>query len=189
MKRPCGSAECARDGDSREVQLVKQPHLLDEVAFREIVEQLKSKIFSLSYALLGNASDADVAAQKVFVRLYRNVGPVGPQHNLIKFAYRLAIHQCCVELRLRRLRKFFGLVTRPASTSDPNGLPDKNRGRILVFQALSMLPDRERVLLVLREVADQTVEEIADIMQLDPATVRRRLFAARQRLRIRVQPS
>lgn len=69
--------------------------------------------------------------------------------------------------------------------SDPNGLPatDENRVRISIVRALSKLPEKERALLVLKEVVDQTVEEIADIMDLEPAAVRRRLSAARQKFR------
>jgi len=186
MKRPCWFVDCCAgtgDPDSREVQLLNQVQAHDRIAFREIVEQLKSRVFAVSYALLGNASEADVAAQKVFVRLYYTTGRVGRQHNLMQCAYRFAIDQCTVELRLRRLRKLFGWLTGPASISDPNGLPatDENRVRILVVRGLSKLPEKERALLVLKEVAEQTVEEIADIMHLDPATVRRRLYDARQR--------
>lgn len=192
MKRFCGSAERrARTDDPGSQDVQKQVQMHDQIAFREIVEQLKGKVFSLSYALLGNAPEADVAAQKIFVRLYRTVGAVGLQDKFMKCAYRIAIDQCRVELRLRRLRKLCGWLTGSTPTSEPKGVSaiNESRERILVLRALSMLPGRERVLLVLREVADQTVEEIAEIMQLDPATVRRRLFAARQRLRIRVEPS
>jgi len=45
-----------------------------------------------------------------------------------------------------------------------------------------MLPERERALLVLREVADQPVEDIAKIMSMDQSAVRKQLFSARQRL-------
>jgi len=189
MKPPCWFVECCAGtgapADSREVQLLNYVQAHDRIAFRETVEQLKSRVFAVSYALLGNASEADVAAQKVFVRLYHTAGRVGWQHNLMQCAYRFAIDQCIVELRRRRLRKLFGWLTGPASMSDPNGLPatDEDRVRILVVRGLSKLPEKERALLVLKEVADQTVEEIADIVHLDPATVRRRLFAARQRFR------
>jgi RNA polymerase sigma-70 factor (ECF subfamily) len=191
MKRPCGPVERfakTGDRDSREVQLFKQVQANDRIAFREVVEQLKNKVYSVSYALLGNASEADVAAQKIFVRLYHAAGRVGRQRDLMKCAYRFAIDQCMVELRRRRIRKLFGWLVGPTSIPDPNALAktDENRERILVVRSLSMLSDKERALLVLKEIADQTVEEIADIMHLEPATVRRRLYDARQRFRISV---
>ncbi len=191
MKRSCEFVECsARTGDpsSREVQLLKQVQARDRIAFRELVEQLQSKVFSVLYALLGNASEADVAAQKVFVRLYHTVACVAQHHDPVKYTYRLAIDQCLVELRMRRLRKLFSWLAGSTLIPDANGLPKnaENRERTLVVRSLSMLPDKERTLLVLKEVAGQTVEEIADIMHLDAAVVRRRLFAARQRFRTSV---
>ena len=191
MKRLCGSAERrARTGDAecRDTQLLRQVQLHDQVVFREVVEQLKTKVFAVSYALLGNASEADVAAQEVFVRLYRKAERAGRQHSLTKCAYRFTVDRCIVELKLRRLRRLFGWLTRSTSIPHPNELPAADENRIVALRALSLLPDRERALLVLREVADQTVEEIAEIMRLHPAVVRQRLFAARQRLRVRVQP-
>lgn len=184
MKRASAFANCrpgTDDPDSREARLLRRVQAHDRIAFREVVEQLKTKVFSVSYALLGDASEADVAAQKVFVRLYWTAGRVAQQHDLTQYVYRLAIDRCLVELRMRRLRRLFGLVTRPTAIS--NGTVDGNRERIPAVRALSMLPDKERALLVLKEVADQSVEEIADIMLLDPAVVRRRLFSARQKFR------
>ena len=168
--------------------MFKQVQADDPIAFRKVVEQLKGRVFSVSYALLGNSSEADVTAQKVFVRLYHTTGRDTQQRDLIRYAYRLAIEQSLVELRMRRLRMLFKWRTEPTASPDPKGLPtaEENRERLLVVRGLSMLPYRERALLVLKEVADQTVEQIANIMCLDQDTVRRRLFAARKNLQISV---
>lgn len=173
-----------RDSDSGDVPLLKRVQAQDQIAFREIVERLQSKIFSVSFALLGSAPEADAVAQRVFVCLYRTVRPVARQQDLTQYAYRLAIDQCLVELRRRRVRKLFAWLTTSASIPERDRLPatDENRGRILALQYLAMLPERERALLVLREVADQPVEDIAKIMSMDPGEVRKHLFSARQRL-------
>lgn len=187
MRSVYACVECCaatRDSDGGDVPLLKRVQAQDQIAFREIVERLQSKILSVSFALLGSAPEADAVAQRVFVCLYRTVRHVARQQDLTQYTYRLAIDQCLVELRRRRVRKLFAWLTRSASIPDRSRLPatDESRGRILALHYLAMLPERERALLVLREVADQPVEDIAKIMSMDPAAVRKRLFSARQRL-------
>lgn len=191
MKPVYAFVECCaatRDSDGGDLPLLKCVQAQDQIAFREIVERLQSKIFSVSYALLGSAPEADAVAQNVFVRLYRTVRPVARWQDIPQYAYRLAIDQCLVELRRRRVRKLFAWLTRSAPIPERNRLPatDESRGRILALHYLAMLPKRERALLVLREVADQPVEDIAKIMSMDPGAVRKHLFSARQRLLIAV---
>lgn len=74
MKALCEFADCCAGtggAANRQLRLLKRVQAHDHMSFREFVEQLQSKLFSVSYALLGNSTEADVAAQKVFVRLYR----------------------------------------------------------------------------------------------------------------------
>jgi len=173
-----------RDSNGGDRPLRRCAQAQDQIAFREIVERLQSKIFSVCYALLESAPEGEAVAEKVFVRLYRRARPAASQQDLTQYAYRLAIDQCLAELRLRRVRKLFARVTRSASIPDRGGLPEKDesRRRVLALHCLAMLPKRERVLLVLREVADQPVEDIANIMGMNPVAVRKQLFSARQRL-------
>lgn len=73
MKGLCESAVCcpaARNRNDRK-QCVTRVGAPDHRAFRELVEKLQSKVFSLAYALLGDAKQADEAAQKVFVTIHR----------------------------------------------------------------------------------------------------------------------
>lgn len=82
------------------------------------------------------------------------------------------------------MRKFFvGLIGRLSSqkpTELARSTAESNQDRLQ--RALSTVTDKERALLVLREVADQPVEDIAAIMHMDLPAVRRRLFVARKRL-------
>lgn len=154
----------------------------DQTAFREIVEQLGSQIYSVCYALLGSAPEADQAAQKVFVRLYHAARPLARQQDVIVGAYRVAIEQSLSELRLRRLRKLLSSFTGAPAAREGTVAIDESRERTLALRYLAVLPSRLRVLLVLREVADQPVDTIAKIMKMKPRTVRRRLLSARQKL-------
>ena len=185
MKALCEFAEyggSARNSGNREAQLSGNAQAPDRLAFRELVDKLQGKVFSVSYALLGDPQEADEAAQSVFVTIYRKVRRIDPEGDYLKWVYQLAINQCFSALRTRRLRKSFRwLVGHRSNTTQLTDLTGRNRQGPLL-RALALIPDKERALLVLREVADQPVEDIAEIMHMDSQAVRRQLFVARRRL-------
>jgi RNA polymerase sigma-70 factor (ECF subfamily) len=189
MKALCEFAEyggSVRNPGNREAQLWRNVRERDRVAFRELVDKLQGKVFSVSYALLGDPQEADEAAQSVFVTIYRKARWIDPEGDYLKWVYQLAIDQCFIALRTRRLRKSFAwLVGHRSNTTQVTDLTGRNRQGPLL-RALSLIPDEERALIVLREVADQSVEDIAEIMRVDPSAVRRRLFEARQKLLARL---
>ena len=180
----CGAA--TRDSDGGKLPLPKCGHTLEQTAFREIVERLQGRIYSIGFALLGSASEADVAAQTALVRLYRTPRLLERQQDQIHCAYRLAVDQCLVEWRQRRARKLFAWLTLKKAESLPDRdrllATDESRKQALALHCLAMLSERQRALLVLREVAGQPVEDIAKIMKMDSGAVRNGLFSARQRL-------
>lgn len=180
-----GCCAATRGSDDGDLPVLKSVQVDDQIDFREVVEQLHSRVVSVCYALLGNASEADVVAEKVFVRLYRAVRPGARRRDLLKCAYRLAIDQCLVERRMWHVRKLFRWLTRSMPIPDRNRWPaaGESRDRLLAVWCLSMLPERQRALLVLKEVAGEPVEQIAAIMKMDSGAVRAHLFSARQKLR------
>ena len=185
MKALCEFPECcggAGNPGNREAQLLKNIQAPDRLAFRELVDKFQSKVFSVSYALLGDAREADEAAQRVFVTMYRKARWIDQEGDYLKLVYQLAIDQCFDELRTRRLRKSFAwLLGHWSNTTQLTELTGRNRQGLLL-RALSLIPDKERALLVLREVANQSVEDIAEIMHMESQVVRRKLFVARKKL-------
>ena len=149
--------------------------------FREFVEQYQGKVFTIAHALLGNRLEADIAAQRVFARLYRlarwrNEGTAT--------VYQIAIDECLKTLQYARFRKAFSWIAGSIAASDAVMPPDgRSVKRDLIIAGLAKLPDRERTLLVLREVAQEAVSDIAEIMRMPPDTVRRELITARLHLK------
>ena len=187
MKALCEFAECCRgagDPSSREEQPRRAAQTQDHVAFRELVEKLQGRVFCVAYALLGDLQEADETAQKVFVTMYRKPRCVEGERGYLTWAYQLAVDQCLKALWARRLRQSFIWLSGHTSTSKATATPassGKNQ-RVPLLRALSAVPHKERALLVLREVGEQSVEDIATIMHMDSPTVRRRLFDARKKL-------
>lgn len=185
MKALCEFAGCCReagDPSSREEQPVRAAQTQGHLVFRQLVEKLQSRVFCVAYALLGDLQEADEAAQRVFVTMYRRPRCVDRERGYVTWAYELAVAQCLKALWIRRLRQVFSWP--PGHTPTPTATPTSSgtNQRVPLLRALSAVPDKERALLVLREVGEQSVEDISTIMHMDSPTVRRRLFDARKKL-------
>ncbi len=68
-------------------------------------------------------------------------------------------------------------------TTEPSGALDVSDRRRLVYQALAELSDEFRTALVLKEVDGMSYEEIAEVIEVPPGTVRSRIHRARVELR------
>ena len=187
MKALSEFAGCCReagDPSSREEQPVGAAQTQGHLVFRQLVEKLQSRVFCVAYALLGDLQESDEAAQKVFVTMYRKPRRVDRERGYVTWAYELAVAQCLKALWTRRLRQSFSWLIGHTSTPKAADTPTSSRTnqRVPLLRALSAVPDKERALLVLKEVGEQSVEDIATIMHMESSTVRRRLFDARKKL-------
>lgn len=150
-------------------------------AFREFVEQYQGKVFAVAYGMLGNRIEADAAAQRVFARLYR-LG--GWRKAKTATLYQTAIDECLKTSSGGPFREIFSWIAGTTAYSKAVMPPDSRSVETnLIIARLAKLPDRERIFLVLREVAQEAVSDIAEIMRLPLDAVRRDLVTARLHLK------
>lgn len=144
-------------------------------------------IYRLAYSLLRNHHDAEDVTQETFLRVCRN------RHKLHRITNSRAWIACIAwRLALTRKRKS---VTRAAVDLDslapflrsiadgPEEAAGKEQMRSLLDRLIQTLPEDLRHPLVLSTVEDIRSAEIAQILGIPEATVRTRLFRARQLLR------
>lgn len=183
MKALCEVSECGRAAQEGLVKAKPSPpdRTREPNAFREFVEHHQGKVFAVAYAMLGNRGEADATAQRVFARLYR-VGRWRKEGAAT--VYQAAIDECLKALPYARFRKAFSWIAGTAADSDAGMAPDgRSAERDLIIARLAKLPYKERILLVLREVAQEAVSDIAEIMRMPPDAVRRDLITARLHLK------
>ena len=92
----------------------------DELAFTRLIEAFQVPVYNLCYRMLGNATDADDAAQETFVRLHSRLGTYDPGQKLSTWVLSIASHHCIDRLRRQRLQwlSLDQLLVAPAS-EDP----------------------------------------------------------------------
>ena len=184
--------------ESPEVALVRRAQSGDSAAFSDLVRLYQRRAVSVAYRLLSNTEDACDVAQEAFVRAYRNLGQL---ENPARFGPWLMRVVSNLSLNFRRARKsrqagslddaleLEGEVRRPSSgqrwsqgSEDETGpLPEELRHAI--GDAISELPDKQRLALVLFSVEGMPQKEVADILECSVELVKWNVFQARKKLK------
>ena len=76
----------------------------DRDAFGRLVQAYQRPVYNLTYRMLGNAEEAEDAAQEVFIRAYRKLDTFDPQRKFSTWILSIASHYCIDRLRRRRLK-------------------------------------------------------------------------------------
>jgi RNA polymerase sigma-70 factor (ECF subfamily) len=168
----------------------------DREAFDAIFEAYQTAIFNYVYRMMGSADDAGDLTQDAFVKAWLNLTDErsrahnDPELRVGAWLYRIATNVCLDELRHRKLVKWqpwdaFVSVFHPSQVAPDSPERDAVRGEDAeeVRLLLGQLRPRYRTVLVLREFADLSYDEIADALVTTRAAVKSLLLRAREEFR------
>jgi RNA polymerase sigma-70 factor (ECF subfamily) len=171
------------------VQEIKLKTLVDaqagnEVAFTHLVETFQTPVYNLCYRMLGNAQEAEDAAQESFLRAYKKLGSFDIKRSFATWLLSIAAHYCIDLIRRRR----FNLVS-IEELSKPH-IPDhslgietqvQNREREEKVRALlDYLNPIDKAAIVLYYWYDLSYREICDTLSISESALKSRLFRARK---------
>jgi len=88
--------------EDQELLWLEQARRGDQTAFSRLVEAYQRPVYNLCYRMLGNAPEAEDAAQETFVRMYTKLHTYQPDRKLSSWVLSIASHYCIDRLRLRR---------------------------------------------------------------------------------------
>jgi RNA polymerase sigma-70 factor (ECF subfamily) len=145
---------------------------------------------NLAWKLLGSLTDAQDAAQEVFLRTYKYLHRFDTRKPFEPWLIRITVNVCRDMMRTRQQsREIFSEVeqapeTAPAAqTVDPYSVLAGEQQKEILRKALSRLPEKERTALVLRDIEGLPTAEVAAILQSSEATVRSQISSARLKIR------
>jgi RNA polymerase sigma-70 factor, ECF subfamily len=154
--------------------------------FQGSVLEYKNRIYSYARYLLRDAEDARDVAQECLVKLWQNRDRVEPGPACKNWLLR-SVHNLCIDrIRRRATRAEVGAddaVDPTDSRPGPERLAASSQAGRLLEQALSTLSERDRALVLLREVEGLPYEEIAQTLNMNLGTLKATLHRAREKLR------
>jgi RNA polymerase sigma-70 factor (ECF subfamily) len=171
----------------------------DEAAFEELVTRYQARVFRLARRLTGSEDDAADVLQETFLQVYRGLAGFRGESRFGTWLYRVATNAALMLRRARSRRpaesleaflpRFDAAGAHAATPADLQVAAHADRlidRQVLVEMAwtgIERLPDLYREAFVLRDLEEMTTEEVARILDLEPAAVRQRVHRARLMLR------
>src|ERR1700724_3218312 len=177
--------------DDRE--LVRRAQAGDREAFEELVRRHQHRVFAVAGGILRRREDVEDIAQQVFVKAYFSLKRFDQRAAFSTWLYKITVNECWDLLRKRKVRPLIYESDLSEDQARQFGAPDERRAREpdiseklaerqRVERLLEGLDERDRTMLVLKEVEGFAVEEIAQVLDLNANTVKVRLFRARRRI-------
>lgn len=169
-------------------ELVAQLLAGDQQAFAELVERHQRAVFNLTYRMLGEAREAEDAAQEAFLRAYQHIDRYDAERPFKTWLLSIASNYCIDRIRKRRLTWLSldePLPPHPALNSHEEGPEDSAISRqrdAVVYQLLNQLAPEYRAAVILRYWYDMPYADIAEILDTTESAIKSRLFRARQML-------
>ncbi len=162
----------------------------DTSAFGEIVLKYQDKIYNLCRHMLGNAADAEDAAQDAFLKAYQALPKFKPDASLYTWLYRIAANTCIDYKRKPVFESLFSdsgeeeklVHDRASDDPSPERLYQSRQIDRALQACLGKLSPKLRLIIVLKEVEELSYEEISETLDISMGTVKSRIARARKEL-------
>jgi RNA polymerase sigma-70 factor (ECF subfamily) len=188
-KAGTGGVSAAAD----ERRLVRRAQKGDKESFEVLVQRHQHRVFAVARGILKRQEDVEDIAQQVFVKAYFSLKRFDQRAAFSTWLYKITVNECWDLLRKRKARPlvyesdFSEEQSRQFSATEQkaDGGPDTSERMAMrqrLDKMLAQLDERDRAMLILKEVEGFSVEEIADSLGLNANTVKVRLFRARRRI-------
>ncbi len=160
----------------------------DESTFRLLVQRHKEKVRNIIYLTLGDSDAVDDIAQEVFITVYKNLKNFRFESLFTTWLYRITVNKCKDYLRKKNVRKIFVPIKEASRKLSNDSITEKNDISKFVMNAISKLPQKLKIPLLLKDIEGFSYQEIAETMECEIGTVKSRIFRAREGLKKILQP-
>ena len=177
-----------------EAVLIEKARMGSESDFEALILSCQGKAYSMAYRYFNNPEDAMDALQESFLKIYRSLGTFKGESSFQTWVYRIEANTCCDMLRKKKARitteslvKMDGEDEYTLEIMDASMGPEERAihqemtGYIL--HCLEKLPLEQKEIIVLRDIQGFSYEDIAEILNINPGTVKSRISRARMKLR------
>jgi RNA polymerase sigma factor (sigma-70 family) len=154
----------------------------DERAFAAIFRRYHQSLYRFCLAIVGNPEDAQDALQNTMVKVMRALPGEERTIELKPWLYRIAHNESIDLLRRRRETRELDVEQVAPGYGLAEDVVTRERLRRLLVD-LRELPDRQREVLVMREIAGLGFDEIGIALETTGAVARQTLYEARKSLR------
>src|SRR5436853_2716047 len=187
----------ARSGDDAEdVRLMRLVAGGDTTAFEQLVERHQTLVAGTVARMLGSNSDVEDIAQQVFIRVWKSAGRYVARAKFTTWLLKITRNLVFNEMRRAKRHPHLPVQIEPEAeeiqlkdetTSTPDVALLETELQQAIEKAIVLLPETQRMALVMRRYEELSYDEIADVLDLSVPAVKSLLFRARTELRGRLK--
>jgi RNA polymerase sigma-70 factor (ECF subfamily) len=154
----------------------------DDRAFIALYHRYKEQIYRFCLKMTGDVDTAKDIVQSVFIKVFERHSQVIHGDRLKSWLYTIARNDCITHLRSMNHRATLMDADVYPSTRNQSASYDRDEEVLIVGAAIVRLTPEHREVILLREYENMSYAEIAEVIGISAATVKSRLFSARQKL-------
>jgi RNA polymerase sigma-70 factor (ECF subfamily) len=151
------------------------------VAFLETISNLRPSLHRYCSRMTGSVFDGEDVVQEALFQAYRMLDGFDDSRPLAPWLFRIAHNRCIDFLRRRDVRQGAETAALESDTVMPVDPPGPALGRAVEHLVLA-LPPKERACVLLKDVFDYSLEEIADLVDSTVGGVKAALHRGRAKL-------
>ncbi len=179
------------DSDREDISLVRKIRKGDRDAFASLVDRYQGRIFNFTYQFFRNSDLAAELTQETFLRVFRFVKKFDTKRKFSTWIFSIAKNICIDEHRKLNKSQVVSLEDLPQQSSkhsdslhhkDPSYISMRYEERMLLEEAVALLPEKYRAAIILCYFQELTYQEVADVLGLNLSLVKVRIFRAKKML-------
>jgi RNA polymerase sigma-70 factor (ECF subfamily) len=175
-------------------ELIERCQHADTAAFDELYQAIKSQLYGFLFSVLRDYDDTDEVFQECLIRLYRHIGSLKEPQKFGFWLRRMAVNQCTTHIVRKGKTESYqfddaleikneSLVFKPALLPNPRQQLVQKELMAEINLAISKLPPKQRVAVMLFEVQGHSIRDIAGLLGCTEGAVKFNLHQARKKLR------
>ena len=157
---------------------------MNQREFLETVLPFKDKVFRLAKRLLVSSDEAEDATQELYFKLWKNKSKIEQYENVEAYAMMMTKNYCLDQLKSKRASNLTLVHSnyKDEAAELETKVEFKDSSRI-IKKMMNDLPEKQRMIVQLRDVENYEYHEIGKIMGMEPTAIRVALSRARKTLR------
>ncbi|HEY9196127.1 MAG TPA: RNA polymerase sigma factor [Mucilaginibacter sp.] len=176
-----------------DIELIEQTLAGNQSAYADLVRRHQRFVFTLALRFSKSREDAEEIAQDCFVKAYRALASYNAHSKFSTWLYTIVYNTAMTFLRKKRVATdsiddegTFIQVEHHESAYNSENIENKSRSFYLNQAIEQLLPDDAAIITFFYK-GEQSLEEIAQTLNMEANTVKVKLFRARQRLKERLE--
>ena len=173
-------------------QIIHQIKKGNQYAFRLLVEQYQAYAFKLAFRIVCNEEDAKDVVQESFIKIWRNIHNYRPSVKFTTWMYKIVTNSAIDLYRENARQSSVSLnesinIVSESQHDSTNKNQNNKELSILIRKMADGLPEKQRLIFVLRDLQEMDSHEVQEILEISETTVKSNLYHARKSIKEKIR--